>query len=125
MLELLTVQRVAAFVLSPLHSPERAQRDRVRDAHSEQIAFGRGYDHNWVVGDRVTSTTHLMARVDPMLARVLFLMTLAEAAAPTAAEKELADTATPPAGAEISPRSRAWTSTLPIAPITIAWSRDR
>jgi len=37
--------------------------DRVRDARDPQIAFGRGYDHNWVIGDAVTPTQHLMARV--------------------------------------------------------------
>ena len=37
--------------------------DRVRDARDPQIAYGRGYDHNWVVGDAVTPTEHLMARV--------------------------------------------------------------
>lgn len=37
--------------------------DRVRDARDEQIVFGRGYDHNWVIGDRVTADQHLMARV--------------------------------------------------------------
>lgn len=37
--------------------------DRVRDARDPQIAYGRGYDHNWVVGDKVTPTHHLMARV--------------------------------------------------------------
>ncbi|WP_260596847.1 aldose epimerase family protein [Sphingomonas endolithica] len=41
----------------------RAIGDRVRDARDRQIAFGRGYDHNWVIGDAVTPTTHLMARV--------------------------------------------------------------
>ena len=41
----------------------RAIGDRVRDARSDQIAFGRGYDHNWVIGERVTSDQHLMARV--------------------------------------------------------------
>lgn len=40
--------------------------ERVRDARDPQIGFGRGYDHNWVVGDAVTPTQHLMARVvDP------------------------------------------------------------
>lgn len=40
--------------------------DHVRDANDEQIAFGRGYDHNWVIGDAVTADEHLMARVvDP------------------------------------------------------------
>ena len=37
--------------------------DRVRDARDVQIAYGRGYDHNWVIGDRVTADQHLMARV--------------------------------------------------------------
>ena len=37
--------------------------DRVRDARDEQIVFGRGYDHNWVVGEAVTKDEHLMARV--------------------------------------------------------------
>ena len=41
----------------------RAIGDRVRDARDEQIAFGRGYDHNWVIGDAVTAQPHLMARV--------------------------------------------------------------
>ena len=42
----------------------RAIGDRVRDAANEQIVFGRGYDHNWVVGDAVTRDQHLMARVE-------------------------------------------------------------
>lgn len=37
--------------------------DRVRDARDEQITFGHGYDHNWVIGDAVTKDEHLMARV--------------------------------------------------------------
>jgi aldose 1-epimerase len=37
--------------------------DRVRDGSDPQIAYGRGYDHNWVIGDAVTPTQHLMARV--------------------------------------------------------------
>ncbi|MEG3086772.1 aldose epimerase family protein [Sphingomonas sp. PB4P5] len=41
----------------------RAIGDRVRDARDPQIAYGRGYDHNWVIGSAVTPTTHLMARV--------------------------------------------------------------
>ena len=40
--------------------------DRVRDGRDPQILYGRGYDHNWVVGDRVAPDQHLMARVvDP------------------------------------------------------------
>ena len=38
--------------------------DRVRDASDEQIVFGRGYDHNWVIGRKVTAEQHLMARVE-------------------------------------------------------------
>ena len=37
---------------------------RVRDASDEQIVFGRGYDHNWVIGREVTADQHLMARVE-------------------------------------------------------------
>lgn len=36
---------------------------RVRNATESQIVFGRGYDHNWVIGRKVTPTLHLMARV--------------------------------------------------------------
>ncbi|WP_222926900.1 aldose epimerase family protein [Sphingomonas gilva] len=44
--------------------------DRVRDATDEQIVFGRGYDHNWVIGREVTRDQHLMARVsDPASGR--------------------------------------------------------
>jgi aldose 1-epimerase len=40
--------------------------ERVRDARDPQIVHGRGYDHNWVIGDRVTADQHLMACVvDP------------------------------------------------------------
>ena len=42
----------------------RAVGERVRDARDEQIRFGRGYDHNWVVGRAVTRDLHLMARVE-------------------------------------------------------------
>ena len=37
--------------------------DRVRQASDEQIVFGRGYDHNWIVARAVTPGLHLMARV--------------------------------------------------------------
>ncbi|MGK6318892.1 aldose epimerase family protein [Sphingomonas sp. DT-204] len=44
--------------------------ERVRDASDQQIVFGRGYDHNWVVGKAVTSDLHLMARAhDPSSGR--------------------------------------------------------
>ena len=48
----------------------RAIGDRVRTAKDEQIVFGRGYDHNWVVGRSVTPAQHMMARVyDPVSGR--------------------------------------------------------
>lgn len=37
--------------------------ERVRDAGDAQIVIGRGYDHNWVVGQDVTEDQHLMARL--------------------------------------------------------------
>jgi aldose 1-epimerase len=39
---------------------------RVRDAADEQIAFGRGYDHNWVVARDVSLTPRLLARVEEL-----------------------------------------------------------
>ncbi|MDF2640609.1 MAG: galactose mutarotase [Novosphingobium lindaniclasticum] len=36
---------------------------RVRSGDDQQIVYGRGYDHNWVVGQGVTKDEHLMARV--------------------------------------------------------------
>ena len=49
--------------------------ERVREATDQQIVFGRGYDHNWIVGDRVTSDLHLMARVvEPVSGRGFELM---------------------------------------------------
>ncbi|HEX8381922.1 MAG TPA: aldose epimerase family protein [Sphingomonas sp.] len=43
---------------------------RVRDASDRQIEFGRGYDHNWIIGREVTPGLHLMARVaDPVSGR--------------------------------------------------------
>jgi aldose 1-epimerase len=41
----------------------RAVGERVRTGRDQQIVWGRGYDHNWVIGRKVTATTHLMARV--------------------------------------------------------------
>lgn len=44
--------------------------DRVRDARDQQLVYGRGYDHNWIIGRRVTPDQHLMARVrDPASGR--------------------------------------------------------
>lgn len=36
---------------------------RVREGGDAQIRYGRGYDHNWVIGNAVTKDQHLMARV--------------------------------------------------------------
>lgn len=41
----------------------RAVGDRVRDATDRQLVYGRGYDHNWIVGRAVTPDLHMMARV--------------------------------------------------------------
>ena len=37
---------------------------RVRDASDEQIVFGRGYDHNWVVDRKLAKAPRLLARVE-------------------------------------------------------------
>jgi len=43
---------------------------RVRDARDAQLVYGRGYDHNWIVGRTVTPAEHMMARAyDPMSGR--------------------------------------------------------
>jgi aldose 1-epimerase len=45
---------------------------RVRDASDEQIRFGRGYDHNWVIARDVADKPRLLARLeDPASGRVL------------------------------------------------------
>lgn len=44
----------------------------VRDASDPQIVFGKGYDHNWVVGDGPVAVPRLQARVeDPASGRTL------------------------------------------------------
>ena len=46
--------------------------DRIRDASNQQIAFGRGYDHNWVLNRRNAKGLVPAARVfDPASGRVL------------------------------------------------------
>ncbi|WP_245841778.1 aldose epimerase family protein [Sphingomonas lenta] len=53
----------------------RAVGERVREASDQQILFGRGYDHNWVIGREVTRDLHLMARVeDPVSGRSFELL---------------------------------------------------
>ncbi|WP_068079504.1 aldose epimerase family protein [Novosphingobium rosa] len=45
---------------------------RVRDGRDEQIRFGRGYDHNWVVSRTKPTAMQTMARVeDPLSGRVM------------------------------------------------------
>lgn len=45
---------------------------RVRDAADQQIAFGRGYDHNWVVARGLAAQPRLLARAEePKSGRVM------------------------------------------------------
>lgn len=45
---------------------------RVRDSFDEQIRFGRGYDHNWVIARDVADEPRLLARLeDPASGRIL------------------------------------------------------
>ena len=37
---------------------------RVRDAGEEQLRFGRGYDHNWVIAREVSTEPRLLARLE-------------------------------------------------------------
>ena len=39
---------------------------RVRDAGDEQIRFGKGYDHNWVVARQVGVEPRLLARLEDL-----------------------------------------------------------
>lgn len=48
---------------------------RVRDGSDEQIVFGRGYDHNWVIGGKRAPEPRLMARLEhPGSGRVMELL---------------------------------------------------
>ncbi|GAA0735083.1 aldose epimerase family protein [Sphingomonas japonica] len=61
--------RPVAGTVFDFRSP-RVINERVRDARDVQIAYGRGYDHNWVVGTAVTQDQHRMAAVhDPVSGR--------------------------------------------------------
>ncbi|HLM53234.1 MAG TPA: aldose epimerase family protein [Pseudoxanthomonas sp.] len=45
---------------------------RVRDASDEQIVFGRGYDHNWVISRERSAKPRMVARLeDPKSGRVM------------------------------------------------------
>ena len=47
---------------------------RVRDGKSDQLRYGRGYDHNWVVSRTKVAAPRMMARVeDPVSGRVMEL----------------------------------------------------
>ena len=49
--------------------------ERVRDARDQQLVFGRGYDHNWIVTDKPTAAPHRMAQVsDPVSGRSFELL---------------------------------------------------
>jgi len=51
---------------------------RVRDAKDDQIRFGRGYDHNWVVSRAPAAEPRLLARVeDPVSGRVMEILSKA------------------------------------------------
>lgn len=48
---------------------------RVRDAAEEQLRFGRGYDHNWVISRQPTEEPRLVARVEePASGRILEIL---------------------------------------------------
>ena len=48
---------------------------RVRDAADQQILFGRGYDHNWVIARDIAREPRLLARVeDPESGRVMHVL---------------------------------------------------
>jgi aldose 1-epimerase len=48
--------------------------ERVRDGREEQLRFGRGYDHNWVISRTAAARPRLVARVEePVSGRVMEL----------------------------------------------------
>ncbi len=62
-------RRSVAGTVFDFRKPRIVGKD-VRDASDQQIAFARGYDHNWIVGRSVTPDQHLMARAsDPISGR--------------------------------------------------------
>lgn len=56
-------QRSVAGTVFDFRSPV-AIGARVRDAREQQIVFGNGYDHNFVIASKVASEPRLLARVD-------------------------------------------------------------
>ncbi|HMN45988.1 MAG TPA: aldose epimerase family protein [Povalibacter sp.] len=57
----------------------RAIGERVRDGHDEQIRFGRGYDHNYVLRDEAGTLRRAAKLEDPASGRVMELLTAAPA----------------------------------------------
>ncbi|WP_442678678.1 aldose epimerase family protein [Sphingomonas sp. ASY06-1R] len=48
---------------------------RVRDASDQQIVFGKGYDHNWVVDRKIAAQPRLLVRVEePVHGRVMEML---------------------------------------------------
>ncbi|WP_420139841.1 aldose epimerase family protein [Sphingomonas sp.] len=48
---------------------------RVRDASDQQIVFGKGYDHNWVIDRKIAAQPRLMVRVEePVHGRVMEML---------------------------------------------------
>ena len=48
---------------------------RVRDASDQQIVYGKGYDHNWVIDRKAAAAPRLVARVEePVHGRVLEML---------------------------------------------------
>jgi aldose 1-epimerase len=53
----------------------KALKTHLRDAGDAQIGFGRGYDHNWIIGDRPTETARPVAYLaDPHSGRTMTLL---------------------------------------------------
>jgi aldose 1-epimerase len=67
-------ERVVAGTVFDFRKPT-AIGARVRDASDEQIVFGRGYDHNWVVDHKLAAAPRLLARVEePVSGRVMEML---------------------------------------------------
>jgi aldose 1-epimerase len=63
--------RPVAFTPFDFRQPRRIA-DHLRDAADEQLRFGRGYDHHWVVAGEVSNEPRLLARAeDPGSGRVM------------------------------------------------------
>ena len=66
--------RKVAGTVFDFRTPKPIGRD-IRDGHEEQLVFGKGYDHNWVVSRTVAKEPRVVARVeDPSSGRVLELL---------------------------------------------------